>query len=86
MNRGEKTFGFHYIYTELVKEPFSRYNTADCIVITIAILKLFAQDKTQELTQDMLCRQEKNKRPSFFQTQFCYVIKQDFPSGQCPTV
>ena len=44
------------------------------------------KNKTQELTQDMLCRQEKNKRPSFFQTQFCYVIKQDFPSGQCPTV
>ena len=63
MNKGEKTFGFHYIYTELVKEPFSRYNTADCVAITIAILKRFAQDKTQELTQDMLCRQEKNKKP-----------------------
>ena len=45
MNKGEKTFGFHYIYTELVKEPFSRYNTADCVAITIAILKRFAQDK-----------------------------------------
>ena len=28
----EKTFGFHSIYIELVKEPFSGYNTADCVV------------------------------------------------------
>lgn len=86
MNKGGKTFGFHSIYTELGKEPFSRYNTADCVVITIAVLKLFTGDKTQELTQDKLWRQEKNKRPSFFQTQDCYVIKQALPSGQSPTV